>query len=266
MISLLVLHLAGGSLAIVSGFVALYAAKGATVHRTSGTMFAYSMLSMSLTGLAVMAAGGRTSSANLLAGLLTMYLVTTALTTVRVRSARVQALDRCAMVAAVTFGVVSVGLALGILATGQASIRGLAFVLLIVGGIALPAGLSDRRMIRAGGLRGAARLTRHLWRMCLALFIVVASFVLGRRVPDGLRILPIRLFPLVVLLSMIVWLWRLRRRVTSDGSVDRRFEPSPPLDIGNHDDPTYRYEGSRAGHRRPWSTAPSRRRPIAKAR
>jgi len=99
----------------------------------------------------------------------------------------------------------------GILATGERSTRGLAFTLLIVGGITLPAGLSDRRMIRAGGLRGAARLRRHLWRMCLALFTVCASFVLGRRFPEPLRILPIRLIPFGVLASMVVWLWRLRR-------------------------------------------------------
>src|SRR5262245_29795240 len=219
MIPLLALHLTGGLLAIVSGFVALYAAKGATLHRRSGTIFAYAMLSMSLTGAAVMSAGGRTSSANVLAGLLTTYLVTTALTSVSARSPRVQKLDRGAMVAALTFGVVSLALALGILATGGGTTRGLAFVLLIVGGIALPAGLGDRRMIRAGGLRGAHRLRRHLWRMCLALFIVVASFVLGRRFPEALRILPIRLIPLVVLVSMIVWLWRLRRRPTSPNAI-----------------------------------------------
>src|SRR3954462_15536751 len=106
MIPLLALHLAGGSLAIVAGLVALYVAKGATLHRKSGTIFAYAMLSMSLTGGAVMAAGGRTSPANVLAGLLTTYLVTTALTTVSTRSPRVESLDRGAMVAALTFGIV----------------------------------------------------------------------------------------------------------------------------------------------------------------
>jgi hypothetical protein len=55
---LLALHLTGGSLAMASGLVALYAAKGAALHRKSGTIFAYAMLSMSLTGAAVMAAGG----------------------------------------------------------------------------------------------------------------------------------------------------------------------------------------------------------------
>jgi hypothetical protein len=215
MIPLLALHLTGGALAIASGLVALYAPKGATLHRGSGTIFAYAMLSMSLTGSAAMAAGGRTSSANVLAGLLTTYLVITALTTVSARSPRVQRLDRGAMVVALAFGVVSVVSALGILATGSRSSRGLAFVLLIVGGIALPAGVGDHRMILAGGLRGADRLKRHLWRMCLALFIVVASFVLGRRFPEALRVLPIRLIPFVVLVTMSVWLWRLRYRRTS---------------------------------------------------
>jgi hypothetical protein len=225
MIPLLALHLMGGSLAIASGLVALYAAKGATRHRKSGTIFAYAMLSMSLTGAAVMAAGGRTSPANVLAGLLTTYLVITALTTVSARSARVQKLDRAAMVAALTFGVVTIACSLGVLAIAGQSGRGLAFVLAIVGGIALPAGLADRRMIRDGELRGAARLKRHLWRMCLALFIVVASFVLGRRWPDALRILPIRLIPFVVLLSMAVWLWRLRRKPRSGG--EQPFERFP---------------------------------------
>jgi hypothetical protein len=116
------------------------------------------------------------------------------------------------MVSALTFGIVSLVTALALLGVGGVSNRGLAFVLLIVGGIALPAGVGDRRMIRGGGLRGAPRLRRHLWRMCLALVIVVASFVLGRRFPEALRILPIRLIPLAVLVTMSVWLWRLRQR------------------------------------------------------
>lgn len=217
MIPLLALHLAGGALAIGSGFVTLYAAKGAALHRRSGTIFAYAMLSTPFTGAAVMAAGGRTSPANVLAGLLTTYLVITALTTVSARSARVQRLDRDAMVAALTFGIVGVASALGILALAGPSGRGLAIALLIVGGVALPAGLGDRRMIRAGGLGPAPRLKRHLWRMCLALFIVLASFVFARRVPEALRVLPIRLIPFVVPVTMSIWLWRLRRRRTPTG-------------------------------------------------
>lgn len=219
MIPLLAFHLAGGAVAIGSGFVALYATKGTALHRRSGTIFAGAMLSMPIGGLAMIAAGGRATPANVLAGLLTTYLVVTAVTTVSKRSARVQQLDRGAMVAALTFGIVAVVTALGVLAIAGRSSRGLAVALLIVGGVALPAGLGDLRMIRAGGLRSAPRLKRHLWRMCLALFIVLASFVFGRRVPDALRILPIRLIPFVVPVTMSVWLWRLRRRRMRTGVI-----------------------------------------------
>ena len=76
-------------------------------------------------------------------------------------------------------------------------------------------------MIRAGGLRGAPRLTRHLWRMCLALFIATASFFLGtgRRIPESLHIRAFRLIPLVVLATMVFWLWRLRRKPVSRSVV-----------------------------------------------
>lgn len=63
-------------------------------------------------------------------------------------------------------------------------------------------------------LQGPARLERHVWRMCAALFIAAASFFLGpvRRIPVPLRIPAFRLIPLVVLVTMAFWLWQLRRR------------------------------------------------------
>jgi peptidoglycan/LPS O-acetylase OafA/YrhL len=70
-------------------------------------------------------------------------------------------------------------------------------------------------MIRAGGLRGASRLARHLWRMCFALFIAALSFFLGQsdEIPEPLRILPLLALPvLMVLVTMLYWLWRVRRR------------------------------------------------------
>src|SRR5260370_27322382 len=51
-------HFLAAGLALVFGCVALYAAKGATLHRKSGMLFVYAMLTMSLTG-AVMAASMR---------------------------------------------------------------------------------------------------------------------------------------------------------------------------------------------------------------
>jgi hypothetical protein len=54
-----------------------------------------------------------------------------------------------------------------------------------------------------------------------ALFIATASFFLGtgRRIPESLHIRAFRLIPLVVLVTMVFWLWRLRRRPVSQSVV-----------------------------------------------
>ena len=201
-------HVTAGVIAIVAGFVALYAFKGGALHRKSGTIFACAMLVMSLSG-AVMAVGRAGAAINIPAGLVTAYLVITSLATVRPRSSGSQRLDRAAMVAAFAIGAGSLLIAISGGARG-----GMAFPLVMFGVVALFAGEGDRRMIRAGGLKGASRLRRHLWRMCTALFIAAASFFLGplRRIPEPLRLPAFRLIPLVVLVTMVYWLWRYRRK------------------------------------------------------
>jgi uncharacterized membrane protein len=203
-------HVIAGSIGIVSGLLALYALKGARLHRRSGMVFVCAMLVMSLTG-AVMAIGRPGAATNIPAGLVTAYLVITAIATVRPASAGSRRLDRGAMIAAFAFGLTSITLAL---AGAGARSAGLTVPLLVFGVIAVLAGLGDRRMIRAGGLQGPTRLKRHLWRMCAALFVASGSFFLGpvRRIPEPLRIPALRLIPLVVLVTMAYWLWRLRRR------------------------------------------------------
>ena len=73
-------------LPLSSGFVALYAVKGGTLHRKSGMVFVCAMLVMSLSG-AVMAVGRAGTALNVPAGLVTAYLVITSLATVRPPSA-----------------------------------------------------------------------------------------------------------------------------------------------------------------------------------
>jgi len=208
-------HVTAGVIAIVAGFLALYALKGGRLHRKSGMVFVGAMLVMSLTG-AVMAVGHPGAAINIPAGLVTAYLVVTALATVRPPSAGSHRLDRAAMIAAFALGTGSVLVA----ATGLAG-GAMAAPLVMFGLVALFAAEGDRRMIRSGGLKGTPRLRRHLWRMCTALFIAAGSFFLGpvRRIPEPLRIPALRLIPFAVLLTMAYWLWRYRRKRSLPGAV-----------------------------------------------
>jgi hypothetical protein len=202
-------HVLAGGLGIVAGFVALYAAKGATVHRKSGMMFVYAMLVLSATG-AVMATTFRPNMGNVMAGVLTFYLVLTAVLTVR-RSA--PWLDLAALLVGFAGGLS--GIALGFDAIARGGVRqGIpAPVFFVFGAVGLSASAGDLRMIRSGGLQGGPRLARHLWRMCLGLFIAAVSFFLGPRdrIPEMIRIPALLPIPVLVpLLAMLYWLWRIR--------------------------------------------------------
>jgi len=48
-----------------------------------------------------------------------------------------------------------------------------------MGSVMLLAGAGDVRMLVRGGVFGAKRIARHLWRMCFGLFIAAGSFFLG---------------------------------------------------------------------------------------
>jgi hypothetical protein len=207
-------HVLAGVLAIASGFAALYASKGGMLHRRSGTFFVYAMLVMSLSG-AGMAVGRASAATNVPAGLVTAYLVITSLATVRPRSVGWRRLEGAAMAAAFVIGTGSL-----LIAFSGGARRAMTPPLVMFGLVALFAAEGDRRMIQAGGLKGAPRLRRHLWRMCTALFIAAGSFFLGpvRRIPEPLRAPAFRLIPFVVLVTMAYWLWRYHRKPSSPGA------------------------------------------------
>ena len=148
--TLIPIHVMGGTIAILSGLVALYALKGAQLHRKSGTIFVYAMLVMSLSG-AVIAVGRAGAAMNIPAGLVTAYLVITSLLTVHPPSARSRRVERGAMQAAFALGLASLVSALVSAGSGN---TGFVFPLLMFSALALSAGVGDRRMLRAGGLQG----------------------------------------------------------------------------------------------------------------
>jgi len=216
---MLVTHIVGAALALVSGYVALYAAKGATLHRKSGILFVYAMLAMTVFG-ALLAAerANNWTSVNVSAATLTSYLVITALTTVRPFSKGGRWLDRGGMLLASTLALTDLTFGLQAIAAGGRRNGVPAFPFFMFGGIALFASVGDFRMLRSGALQGVARLRRHLWRMTFALFIAAMSFFLGQAkvIPKPIRIPALLALPvLAVLLTMLYWLWRVRVRRTA---------------------------------------------------
>jgi uncharacterized membrane protein len=207
---LLPIHIIAGLLGLASGAVALYARKGAKLHRQSGMIFVYAMLALSATGAGM--ATLQSQRVDTIAGVLTFYLVTTALLTVRRPGMNLRWIDAGAMLVGLTVGIVSVSLGVEALNSATGTVDEYppapAFVF---GAVALLAAFGDARMLLARGLRGAQRLARHLWRMCFALGIAALSFFLGQAdlFPEPIRIMPLLALPvLVVLLLMVYWLAR----------------------------------------------------------
>jgi uncharacterized membrane protein len=64
-------HILAGGLALVFGYVALYAAKGATLHRKSGMLFVYAILTTCFWGTLIAAVRGVAPAVNIPAGVLT---------------------------------------------------------------------------------------------------------------------------------------------------------------------------------------------------
>jgi len=220
-ITVMTVHIVMGALGLVTGFVALYAAKGAGVHRTSGKLFVYAMVTMAMLGAGIAAVWGPAASTNVPAGLLTTYLVVTALTTVTRPRPDLRW-------AAIALMLVALGVSLSMLSIGVGAIaRGgkgswMAIPAFIFTTIGLLGSAGDLRVLRSGPLAGGPRLARHLWRMSAALAIASLSFSvrLPRLLPAPLRHPIVYAMPtLMVLATMCYWLWRVRSKRSSRSIV-----------------------------------------------
>ena len=207
------LHILAGTLAVLLGFVALYAAKGGALHRRSGLLFVYLMVVMATLGLVISIVRGVAPVANIPASLLTMALVVTALTTVRPEAGG-RWLSIGAMLVLFAVGVTSLLLGATALARGGRLDGIPAFPLFMFGVVGLLAAAGDLQVLRFGARRGSARLARHLWRMCFALFVASLSFTgqLPKRfIPKQYHVPLLFALPvLAVLVTMLYWLIRIR--------------------------------------------------------
>jgi uncharacterized membrane protein len=217
--TVLAAHVVAGAIALISGFVALYASKGDAVHRLGGMIFVYAILVMCGGGFVLAAVRAAAPEINIPAAILTGYLVLTAVATVRpaLTLARWMAIAG----AGVPLALAAACLTFGFQAVASGGTRdGMpALPFFLFGITAIIAAAGDFRVIRLGQPTGARRIARHLWRMCFALWIAALSFFIGQAdvFPEPIRIRPLLALPATaVLITMLYWLWRvaIRRRLS----------------------------------------------------
>jgi len=215
--------------------------KGSPWHILAGRVFVASMLTMAVAAgyLAIV----KHQSSNIGAALLTFYLIGTAWLTARRKDGETSRLDWIAWLIPLALGILTWMNGFRVLRSGASSQDGVPVgMMFFMGSIMLLAATGDVRLLLRGGVLGAKRIARHLWRMCFGLFIAAGSFFLGgnnrplrlvsaaglgQHLPPALFSTGLYLFlTLLPLLLLIFWLVRVRftnaykgRPLASTGNV-----------------------------------------------
>lgn len=209
----LIVHIAGGTLAILSGAIAVAVRKGGFAHAQAGTWFFGSMLVLGTSAALLAAALVVPDLVRVTGGIFADYLVVTSWATAKWQRGKpgwidtlaccfILALATCFVLAAI-FARLSSGLISG---KGTAFYFALAFVSALWGAL-------DLNVILRSRISGKQRISRHLWRMCLAFFFATGSFFLGQQkvMPPSIRgSVILWVFGLAPLAVMIFWLTKIR--------------------------------------------------------
>ncbi len=201
-------HIAGGSIALLAGAVAIAARKGGSLHARAGTGFVAAMLSLWVSATILHLAEGKPGSA--LGDVFIGYFVVTSWAAARRRDGTTGKLEiiACALVLGLA-AIIAWGAFTGAAAPTPVGL-GPVFA---IAGFCLVAGLLDLSAILRARLTPTQRISRHLWRICSAFFIATGSFFLGQQdaLPEAVRGSPVLLVlafaPFAV---MAFWLVRLR--------------------------------------------------------
>ena len=188
------LHTIAGGGGLISGAVACFARKGSLWHRRAGNLFLVTMLPMALTGAYL--AYFKPEFVSVIAGLLTAYLVATSWSTARRPAQTSKAFDIVALAVAAATTALAVYWGWQAVASDDGMLHG------------FPAPVYFVFAAIARGLRGTARISRHLWRMLTALFIAATSFFIGQmdELPVAMqRIEFLVIPPILTLVYLLFW-------------------------------------------------------------
>lgn len=212
-------HIAGGTVGIVAGAAALSVRKGRRLHAIAGNTFFVAMMVMAGIGALVapflISAQGDPKRFDSIIAFFTCYLVATSWVTIQRKAGTVGTFEKVAF----AFAALLAGVAIFFGAKAAGDPDGLvggfpAQGYFVFGGLIALAAALDLKTILNGGVSGVPRIARHLWRMCLALFVATASFFFGQQdeLPQAMRDSPLLLLILgfAPLVLMVFWLVRIR--------------------------------------------------------
>ncbi len=216
--ALLLLHIGGGVVGIVSGAIASTVRKGRKAHKISGRVFFGGMLVAYVIAAVVapfIASGQRP---NFVAGILALYLLLWGVSAAWRRNFQASLWEKVGLAAALFVTAMGGWFAYTAAQSPSGTVDGSppqAFVVFVVLGLAAVVG--EIRVLIRGALSNVERQKRHLWRMCGSFFIAAGSLFFGQPqvfpvwfneslLPDLLSFAP--------LFVMIYWLVRLSRTTT----------------------------------------------------
>jgi uncharacterized membrane protein len=213
------LHILTGTVALVSGALSFAVTKGGNLHRKFGLTFVLSMIVMATSGALLAFISKETL--NMVAGLVTFYLVTTVFLTVHPPKKQARIVHSVLMILGFVIGIYAIWIGLISLHNGKDSIDGKPTqVIMVFGSISLLAAISDIRLITKARLTRKSQLVRHVWRIGFTMFIATASFFLGQSqvLPEAIRHGVTLTAPVLLVLCLTnYWLirvsiWGLKRR------------------------------------------------------
>jgi len=215
------IHGGVGTCVVLSGASALFSKKGSGVHRNSGKIFALALCLM--TGVILttgILASGLISTLGITYTALACYLVLTSWATVRNPPGTLDRFSYIAPALACSIGIMA-------LSWGFTAALGYAEIdddipvaaYFVFGGLAFLMAWGDVAVILKGGLVGAQRLARHLWRMCFVLYLSTATLFTGPGsvvFPEEIRGSWVLMLPeLLVLVLSLYWLTKVLRQKAS---------------------------------------------------
>ncbi len=204
---MLIFHIVAGGLVLLFGYTALFAAKGLKLHKLAGSIFYIAMVSLSLSAAYLEVKSGEPP----IMGVLSLYFASTSWATVKRQEAKIGKFEVFAFLVITAVAITFYKMGWDIVyneqvLTGTLPLAGY----FVFGTFAAFAALLDLTTIVKGGITGAHRIARHLWRMCLAFIMAILSFldqdIFAEVVLNsGLLWLPL----LSPVLMVIYWLLRL---------------------------------------------------------